>query len=203
LSGSQTKAPGSAGGYLLDYDFSIQVWLEKEALIGVVEPITYKWCVPLCPAKGYAGLSFLHVAGTYLKRLNKRPIIFHLGDYDPSGQNAIETIQRDLREHTGNIAMSDFRILAVTPEQIEELKLPTRPTKTTDTRAASFGSDESVELDAIEPNTLRQMLDEALAACFPPDALKENEEQEEDDRDELRQLLERVRGNTVPPNGLG
>jgi hypothetical protein len=180
---------------LVDYDFSIQVWLEKEALIGVVEPITDKWCVPLCPAKGYSSLSFLHSAGRELERLGKQIIILYLGDYDPSGQDALATVERDLPEHAPNAAALgfDFRVLAVTPEQIEELALPTRPTKTTDTRAESFGSDESVELDAIEPNVLRQILDDALATCFPPDALERNEEQEEADQDELGQLLERGR----------
>jgi hypothetical protein len=60
-----------------------------------------------------------------------------------------------------------FQRLAVTTEQIAAWDLPTRPTKSTDTRAKGFG-DISVELDAIEPNTLRALVEEAIAQHLPP-----------------------------------
>jgi hypothetical protein len=161
-----------------DHEFSIQVWLEKEALIGVVHPMTSKWDVPLIPAKGYASLSLLYETAQDLEYKNRPAKIFHFGDYDPSGQDAIATVQRVFAPKTARLGI-EFEIVAVTPEQIEEMNLPTRPTKKTDTRADRFGSDQSVELDAIEPNVLRQMVDETLQACFPPGALEANERQEE------------------------
>jgi hypothetical protein len=122
---------------LADHDFSIQVWLEKEALAGVVHPTCIRWDVPLFCAKGYASLSFLHAAGQDLESKDRPAKIFHLGDYDPSGQNAIATVQRDLPEHAPNTAMHGFKfhIIALNRNQITEMNLPTRPTKKTDTRA--------------------------------------------------------------------
>jgi hypothetical protein len=55
----------------------------------------------------------------------------------------------------------EFERVAVTPEQIEELKLQTRPTKLTDSRARSF-TGESVEVDAIPPATLREMVSDCI-----------------------------------------
>jgi hypothetical protein len=179
---------------LADHEFSIQVWLEKEALIGVVHPMTLKWHVPLVPAKGYSSLSLLYETAQDLEYKNRPAKIFHFGDYDPSGQDAIATVQRVLPElapQTARLGI-EFEIVAVTPEQIEELNLPTRPTKKTDTRASSFGSDQSVELDAIEPNVLRQMVDETLLACFPPGALEANERQQEKDREKIRRQIHRL-----------
>jgi hypothetical protein len=175
---------------LADHDFSIQVWLEKEALAGVVGPITSRWDVPLYCARGYSSLSFLHEAAQDLERKDRPAKIFHFGDYDPSGQDAIATVQRDLPLLALKSAERgfEFAIVAVKPEQIAELGLPTRPTKKSDTRSGSFG-DESVELDAIEPNVLRQMVETTLAKCFPRGARKANEARQKAEREEIRRLL--------------
>jgi hypothetical protein len=175
---------------LADNHISVQVWLEKEALAEVVYPICQKWDVPLFCARGYASLSFLHEAAKDLESKDRPTVILHLGDYDPSGQNAIETVQRDLPELAPKTAEHgfEFDIIAVTPEQIVELGLPTRPTKKSDTRSAGFG-DKSVELDAIEPNVLRAMVDETLERAFPEGAREANEEQEARERDQIRELV--------------
>ena len=178
---------------LAEHDFSIQVWLEKEALAGVVGPNCTRWDVPLYCARGYSSLSFLHEAAQDLESKDRPARVFHFGDYDPSGQDAIATVQRDLPLLAPKTAKHgfEFKIVAVKPEQIVNLGLPTRPTKKTDTRAAGFGS-ESVELDAIEPNTLRQMVNDTLQACFPPGAWEANKKQQEADRAEIRQLLRKT-----------
>jgi hypothetical protein len=175
---------------LANHDFSIQVWLEKEALARVIWPMCMEWDVPLYCARGYSSLTFLHEAAQSLERKDRPAKIFHFGDYDPSGQDAIATVQRDLPALAPKTAEHglEFRIVAVKPEQIPEMNLPTRPTKRTDTRAASFG-DESVELDAIEPNELRRMVTEILRGCFPAGAHRRNERLQEEGRREIRQRL--------------
>jgi hypothetical protein len=39
-----------------------EIWLEKDALAGVVFPVTARYDVPLMVARGYASLSFLYSA---------------------------------------------------------------------------------------------------------------------------------------------
>jgi hypothetical protein len=150
---------------LADHEFSVQVWLEKEALAGIFEPICNKWHVPLYTARGYASLSFMYEAAMDLESKARYAHIFHFGDYDPSGQDTIATVQRNLPVLAPKTAKEgmEFHVIAVTKEQIQELQLPTRPTKKSDTRAGSFG-DESGELDAIEPDVLRSIIDETLEA---------------------------------------
>ena len=181
---------------LAEHDFSNQVWLEKEALAGVIGPITARWNVPLYSARGYSSFSFLHKAAQDLERKDRPARIFHFGDYDPSGQNAIATVQRDmplLAPNTANRGF-EFTIVAVKQEQILEMGLPTRETKTSDTRAWSFGDRRSVELDAIPPNVLRQMVDDTLQAQFPPGALEAKRKRQEAEREEIRQMLRQFRG---------
>jgi hypothetical protein len=77
-----------------DVDAYCEIWLEKDALSGVVYPVTAEFDVPLMVARGYASLSFLHSASQYIKSLRIPVYIFHLGDFDPSGVNAGEKIDK-------------------------------------------------------------------------------------------------------------
>jgi hypothetical protein len=76
-----------------DADAYVEVWLEKDALAGVVVPITALYDVPLMVARGYASLSFLHSAADYIGDLEVPTHIYHFGDFDPSGVNAAEKIE--------------------------------------------------------------------------------------------------------------
>ena len=99
--------------------------------------------------------------------------------------NAGEKIEQTLREMTPD-AEIHFERLAVLPEQITAWNLPTRPTKQSDTRAKKFGSDISVELDAIDPNRLRSIVQEAIERHLPADELKVLQEAEASERDALK-----------------
>src|SRR5262245_35049847 len=151
-----------------DAEAYVEIWLEKDALSGVVYPITSMFDVPLMVARGYASLSFLYSAAEYINELTVPAYIYHLGDFDPSGVNAGEKIEETLCELAPDADIY-FQRIAVTPEQIAEWDLPTRPTKASDTRAKAFGSTLSVELDAIEPNQLRQLVQEAIEEHLPPE----------------------------------
>jgi hypothetical protein len=148
-----------------DADAYVEIWLEKDALAGVVLAITGAYDVPLMVARGYASLSFLHSAAEFIDDLDVPAHIYHLGDFDPSGVNAGEKIEETLRELAPNAEIV-FERIAVTPDQIEAWNLPTRPTKTSDSRAKGFG-DISVELDAIEPDTLRAIVLTAIERHLP------------------------------------
>ena len=82
-----------------------------------------------------------------------------------------------------------FERLAVTPEQIAQWNLPTRPTKTTDSRAKRFDSDIRVELDAIEPNQLRDIVREAIERHLPPAQLAVLMAAERSEREVLQHLI--------------
>jgi hypothetical protein len=69
-------------------DWYVEIWLEKDALSGVIYPVTSLYDVPLMVARGYASLSFLHSAAEYINSLTVPAHIYHFGDFDPSGVNA-------------------------------------------------------------------------------------------------------------------
>jgi hypothetical protein len=169
-----------------DADCYVEIWLEKDALSGVVLPVTSMYDVPLMVARGYASLSFLHSAAEYINGLDVPAHIYHLGDFDPSGVNAGEKIEETLREMAPDADIT-FERLAVTPEQIASWNLPTRPTKASDTRAKGFG-DISVELDAIEPNRLREIVQRATERHLPLRQFKVLKAAEESERTSFADL---------------
>jgi len=148
-----------------EIDAYVEIWLEKDALSGVIYPITSMFDVPLMVARGYASLSFLHSAAEYINTLTVPAYIYHLGDFDPSGVNAGEKIEETLREMAPDADII-FERIAVSPEQITAWNLPTRPTKANDSRSKGFGNI-SVELDAIDPNTLRGLVQETIERHLP------------------------------------
>jgi hypothetical protein len=170
-----------------DADCYVEIWLEKDALSGVIYPVTSMFDVPLMVARGYASLSFLYSAAEYINQLDIPTYIYHLGDFDPSGVNAGEKIEETLNELAPDAEIF-FQRIAVTPEQIEDWDLPTRPTKTSDTRAKNFG-DISVELDAIEPNQLRQLVQEAIEQHLPAHEYEILKAAEQSEREIISRLV--------------
>jgi hypothetical protein len=143
--------------------------------------------VPLMVARGYASLSFLHSAAEAINELDVPVYIYHLGDFDPSGVNAGEKIEETLRELAPD-AEIHFERIGVTEEQIEYWNLPTRPTKASDTRAKGFG-DISVELDAIEPDRLRAIVQVAIEEHLPPERFEVLKAAEASERAILRSFV--------------
>jgi hypothetical protein len=176
-----------------DADADVEIWLEKDALAGVVYPVTGLYDVPLMVARGYASLSFLYNAAEVIKDLDVPACLYHLGDYDPSGVNAGEKIEATLQE-MAPYSEIHFKRIAVTQRQIMKWDLPTRPTKSSDTRAKKFGDEESVELDAIEPNRLRDLVRDVIERHLPPEQLQHLKRVEEIEREELTDILRQFRG---------
>jgi hypothetical protein len=175
-------------------DCYVEIWLEKDALSGVILPVTALYDVPLMVTRGYSSLSFLHTAATYIDSLDVETFVYHLGDFDPSGVNAGEKIEETLNEMAPTADIT-FERIAVNPDQIAAWDLPSRPTKQTDSRAKNFGA-ESVELDAIEPNQLRDIVTGAIERHLPADELDVLKAAEASERSILHDMIGRLRGGT-------
>jgi hypothetical protein len=173
-----------------DAETYCEVWLEKDALAGVIDSVTYEYGVPLMVSRGYASLSFLYSAAEYIAKLSVPTFIYHLGDFDPSGVNAGEKIEQTLRELAPNADIS-FQRIAVTPNQIRRWSLQTRPTKTSDSRSKGFGSDVSVELDAIPPDQLRDLVRRHIEQHLSADRLSVLQQAEDSERQIMMEFVNR------------
>lgn len=143
-----------------DQEAYVEIWLEKEALAGVLIDVTAKWDVPLMVTRGYPSVSFLHSAAEAIAEESRSIFVYYFGDRDPSGVDIDRFVERELREYAPACDLT-FERVAVLPAQIEQFGLPTRPTKKSDSRSQSFAGD-SVEVDAISPPQLRTLCEECI-----------------------------------------
>lgn len=156
----------AAYNYHLDYwqdqDNYVEVWVEKDALVGVVGRICDQLDLKYFSCRGYVSQSEMWVAA---KRLEKRQregkniVLLHLGDHDPSGID----MSRDILDRLNVFETDDieFKRLALNMEQVEEYNPPPNPTKLTDSHATKYLSDfghECWELDALEPKVIDALI---------------------------------------------
>lgn len=160
-----------------DQDVYVEVWLEKDALAGMLYEETEPWDVPLIVTRGYASVSYLYEAAAAIAAEDKPAYLYYFGDFDPSGCDITRAVERGLREFAPE-AEIHFQRVAVTREQIAQWELPTRPTKQTDSRSKNFEG-ESVEVDAIPPAQLRSLVRGCIERHIDRDALRRTKQIEE------------------------
>jgi len=169
-------------------DAYVEVWLEKDALSGVLYPVTAQWDVPLMVTRGYPSITFLHSAAEAIDAQAKPTYLYYFGDWDPSGVDISRKVEEDLRGFAPD-AEINFERVAVNEDQITEWHLPTRPTKKTDTRAKKF-SGESVEVDAIPPAQLRELVSDCITQHVNEPQLRVVETAEASEREILENIAE-------------
>jgi hypothetical protein len=166
----------------------VEIWLEKDALSGVLYDVTSSYDVPLMVTRGYPSLTFLHASAESIAAEDKPAHLYYFGDYDPSGVDIPRKVESTIREFAPH-AEIEFERVAVTQAQITHMGLPTRPTKKTDSRSKYFG-EESVEVDAIPPATLRAMVETRITQHIDKKALGVLRKAEESEKQWLGRLAE-------------
>lgn len=171
-----------------DSEDYVEVWLEKDALAGVIFDVTDEYDVPLMVTRGFSSLSFLNTAAEAMKATAKRPFVYYFGDLDPTGV----CIPRKVREFLADrVPGLTFERVAVTREQVRAWGLPTRPTKRSDSRARNFKG-ESVELDAIPPDRLRELVRNVIEKHIDATELERLERIESAERQTLKRIADRL-----------
>jgi hypothetical protein len=142
--------------------YAPEVWIEKDALIGVIEGPCIRWRVPYFACRGYSSQSEQWRAGQRFREAieqGRKPIVFHLGDHDPSGID----MSRDNQERLSLFAGDEIEVvrLALNMDQVRQYNPPPNPAKSTDTRFSNYQSlhgDSSWELDALEPSVIDKLV---------------------------------------------
>jgi hypothetical protein len=169
-------------------DKYVEVWVEKEALIGVLEGICTELDVPYFACKGYTSQSEMWGAAQRLiqqEQEGKETIIVHLGDHDPSGIDMTRDVQARLNLF-GSTAM--IHRIALNFDQVETYNPPPNPAKTTDARYESYAAlhgDESWELDALEPSVIVDLIRNEVEAHIDQDAWQDALDRQQEGRTQL------------------
>lgn len=111
----------------------VEVWTEKDAMVGNFQSILQEKNVKIVPNRGFTSWTFLYDCMKRLKKWKdkgKNIHVLYYGDFDPSGDNMFD----ELTSRISKIGLKpdinlrldeiDFQRVAVTPEQIKKYKLP-------------------------------------------------------------------------------
>jgi hypothetical protein len=165
----------------------VEVWCEKDALAGVILPVTRNYDVPLMVARGFSSETFCFEA-VAAREGDPRPyIVYYLGDFDRAGQDAASSLEEKLTRFSNEDDIDvDFRNIAVTEGQIAALNLSTRKRKRLTPADLRWPYSFACELDAIDPDTMRSIVEAALEKHLPEHQMKVLRIAEEADREQLR-----------------
>lgn len=180
-------------------DNYVEVWVEKDALVGVIERPCTRWRVAYFSCRGYSSQSEQYAAGKRFAQHadgGRRCHILHLGDHDPSGID----MTRDNRERVEMFAETEVTVhrIALNMDQIDDQKPPPNPAKLTDSRVGGyinkFGK-LSWELDALQPRYLDALIDRHIRALVDEDLMNDRKAVEKERRDEIATFFSAVSDN--------
>jgi hypothetical protein len=182
-----------------DQPSRVEIWVEKEALAGVVERVGTERDVDYFSCRGYVSQSELWGAGQRLKRRildGQDVVVLHLGDHDPSGVDMTRDITDRLTQFIGYRAdlHLEVRRIALNMAQVEQYNPPPNPAKLTDSRANGYieqHGTESWELDALDPATLSALINEHIDGIVGPELYEAQEAAEAEHRQLLTAAAER------------
>ncbi|WP_199230040.1 hypothetical protein [Azospirillum sp. TSH58] len=187
-----------------DQPCHVEVWIEKDALVGVIERVCNEHLVPFFACRGYTSQSEQWRAGRRFARLaeeGKRVVVLHLGDHDPSGID----MTRDNIDRLSMFAGEEVEVrrLALNIEQVKKYRPPPNPAKESDSRCNGYKlrfGDKSWELDALDPRVIDGLIRDQLQELIDQDRWRDAIAREEKSRrllseaatrwDEVAELLD-------------
>jgi hypothetical protein len=175
-------------------EFRPELWIEKDALIGVIAAVCNDHRLPYFACRGNNSKSEQYKAGKRFEAdlgAGLTPIVLHLGDHDPNGLD----MTRDNRDRLAMFARQgiEVRRLALNMDQIERYRPPPNFAKESDTRyvayAEKFG-EHCWELDALDPTVIADLIRIEIEGLIDAEVWKEAKVQEDANRARLGEASE-------------
>lgn len=175
-----------------------EVWVEKDALIGVIERVCEQYDTNYFACRGYVSQSEMYDAAKRLAsyiEADQEVTLIHLGDHDPSGIDMTRDIRARLEMFLGEDAWRlSVKRIALNYNQVEQYNPPPNPAKTTDSRFERYleeYGDESWELDALEPRVISDLIGREIVMLRDDALWEEKTEEERVHRSLLQQTSDR------------
>jgi len=196
------------------------IWLEKESLAQLLEDIAEKYGVKLVPTRGYASFTTLYENLVEEVNPDKPLVVLLLTDFDPSGQDMVRDLHIRVPKYLYlryNMESKNYRAIkisrisdekykieagieikkvALTKRQVIEYNLPPIPAKKSDSRYEWFTKaygDKTTELEALPPEVLRQLVEEAIVENIDVDAWKEVQRKEKEEKERIKEIVQKLR----------
>ena len=181
--------------------YRIEVWIEKDALTGVIEPICKELEIPFFACRGYNGQSEQWRAAQrfakYVLDDRQNVIVLHLGDHDPSGIDMTRDNEERLKMLMAGDCSWDLEVVrvALNMDQVEEYKPPPNPAKLTDSRSDDYVLEygkKSWELDALSPPVIHSLIKHHVMNYRDQDLWDKAVEAEQADKDLMADMIKQL-----------
>ena len=174
----------------------IEIWVEKDALSGILQPITEKYHLNLMVNRGYSSITAMwNASQRFQEQLNhdKNCHIIYLGDHDPSGLDMI----RDIKDRMSTFQIDNLTVnqIALTQSQIKQYNPPPNPAKENDPRAKWYiekWGNVSWELDALKPQVLTILLESEIKKLINLELYNSIIQEENREKEQLEEFVERL-----------
>lgn len=183
-------------------DSYFEAWVEKDALVGILDRICNRLEIPYMACRGYMSASEMWEAANRFEvkiREGKNVVLLHLGDHDPSGldmsRDILERLQLFLGYH-GFEDLIEVRRIALNMRQVRQYNPPPNPAKVTDSRFAEYRDqhgDESWELDALAPNVISELIEKEIDLVIDRESWDDLVEQEQLYKQQIGLIAERFK----------
>jgi len=194
----------------------VEIWCEKDALAGVIFPVTAESDVPLMVSRGFSSETFCFEAVDAARRHNKPYWVYYLGDLDRAGSDAANSLKEKLGRFGAERGVRvSFQQLAIEADDVlrfnerdsqalvflpgvtapDDLRwLPTRTPKRNSKADRNWPHPFAIELDAIEPDDLRAIVRAAIERHLPADQFRILKIAEASERELITSLVSRLNG---------
>jgi hypothetical protein len=187
----------------------IEVWSEKGTVRGTLAPVLAEFAITFRVLHGYSSATALYEVARTTERASRPLTVLYFGDFDPSGlhMSAVD-LPRRLNEYGANVDIE--RLALTTADTRNGLPSFSAATKKRDARYGWYvqqcvAEDAAVlrrtalmrrinqlqcwELDALNPNTLRERVAQAINARIDRLAWERGERVETAERESLQSIL--------------
>jgi hypothetical protein len=199
-----------------------ELWVEKDALAGVLEPLAREHHVTLMVNRGYSSQSAMFEASRRFIEackvkddgsedaldqvgsaypdgpegdevgLIRHPVLFYLGDHDPSGEDMV----RDVHDRLSMFGIDvEVQKIALTTAQVKQYNPPPNPAKMSDSRAAAYVAKHgrfSWEVDALPPEVLARIVRASFRSIIDREKMDEVVKREETDKGKLTKAVDAI-----------
>ena len=186
----------------------VRLLSEASGMVPLLERAVGSLRIGVASSSGFDSLTVKHDlfedALQRFKEHSQKTVLLHVGDHDPSGVSIHESMAEDLAAFCEDSSAADvddqiieLRRVALLPEQISLYSIETTPDdiKPTDSRSRAFlerGLAPAAQLEAIPPETLTEIVRQAVEDALDMDVLRQSRDRERRERREVGKKLDDV-----------
>jgi len=178
----------------------LELWCEAAGMAPQLARMVEHYGIDVYSSSGFDSLTVKHDAAQRFVQRDRRTVVLHVGDHDPSGRALFDSVASDVALLALGLDLPEWLVpefveVAVTPAQVERYALPSSPAKATDRRGGWEGG--TVQAEALAPDQLAAEVRQAVETRFDLYQLAKVLDTEEAERAYLVAELDRLASGEV------